>query len=116
MGKISNYSQDANVTATDKLLGSDSGGATKNFSVESLSDYFAANTGVHKHTQNSAAAAWTIVHNLDLADFLPSVTIKMSGGAVYPNIQGLGMVTYVDKDTLRVNFLGAHSGYAYLRK
>ena len=72
--------------------------------------------GVFKHHQNSAAAEWTINHDLDLADYLPHVTVKMSGGAVYPNIQGMGMVTYVDKDNLKINFVGAHSGYAYLKK
>lgn len=72
--------------------------------------------GTFKHHQNSAAAEWTINHDLDLADYLPHVTVKMSGGAVYPNIQGMGMVTYVDKDNLKINFVGAHSGYAYLKK
>ena len=40
MGRISNYSQDTDVTKSDKLLGSDSGGSTKNFSLESVSDFF----------------------------------------------------------------------------
>lgn len=40
MAKISNYSQDTDVTKNDKFLGSDSGGSTKNFSLESVSDFF----------------------------------------------------------------------------
>ena len=116
MARISKYNQDAEVTASDKLLGSDSSGSTKNFSIASLNTYFAANVAVYKHHQNSAAAEWTINHDLDLADYLPHVTVKMSGGAIYPNIQGMGMVTYVDKDNLKINFVGAHSGYAYLKK
>ena len=116
MARISKYGQDLGVSNTDKLLGSDSGGATKNFSIESLSNFFAENAGVKKHHQNSAAAEWEIEHNLDLENYLPHVTVKMSGGAVYPNIQGMGMVTYVDKDNLKINFISAESGYAYIKK
>jgi hypothetical protein len=116
MARIDKYTQDSSVTKTDKLLGSDSGGSTKNFSIESLSNYFAENTGVKKHHQNTAAEEWAINHDLDLENYLPHVTVKMSGGAVYANIQGMGMVTYVDKDNLKINFLSTCSGYAYLKK
>jgi hypothetical protein len=116
MARISKYTQDTSVTKNDKLLGSDSGGSTKNFSIESLSNYFAENAGVKKHHQNSASNEWEIEHNLDMADYLPSVTVKMSGGAIYPNIQGMGLVTYVDKDNLKINFITNHSGYAYIKK
>ena len=40
MARINQYTQDENVTFGDKLLGSDSGGATRNFSLESISDFF----------------------------------------------------------------------------
>jgi hypothetical protein len=116
MPRISKYQLDGSISNTDKLLGSDEGGNTRNFKILDLSNYFAGTAGVYKHHQNSAAAEWTVNHDLDLADYLPHVTVKMSGGAVYPNIQGMGMVTYVDKDNLKINFVGAHSGYAYLKK
>ena len=125
MARISKYGQDLGVTKTDKLLGSDSGGATKNFSIESLSNYFAENAGVHKHHQNNAATSWgssdgsggyKITHNLDLENYLPNVTLKMSGGAVYANAQGLGLVSYVDENSLRIQFSAAESGYAYIKK
>lgn len=116
MPKITKYTQDITVEKTDKLLGTDTTGATKNFSIESLSNYFGENAGVYKHHQNNAAAEWTIEHNFDLEDYLPSVTVKMSTGVIYPNIQGMGLVTYVDKDNLKINFISAESGYAYLKK
>ena len=47
---------------------------------------------------------------------LPNVTLKMSGGAVYANAQGLGLVTYVDENSLRIQFSAAESGYAYIKK
>ena len=40
----------------------------------------------------------------------------MSTGVVYTNVQGMGLVTYVDKDTLRIQFAAAESGYAYIKK
>ena len=125
MARISKYTQDASVSNTDKLLGTDAGGSTRNFSIESLSNFFAENAGVYKHHQNSAGTSWGvsdgsggywIVHNLDLENYLPNVTVKMSTGVIYPNVQGMGLVTYVNKDTLRLQFLNEESGYAYLKK
>ena len=43
MARINQYTQDENVTFGDKLLGSDSGGSTRNFSLESISDFFKQN-------------------------------------------------------------------------
>ena len=41
MARISTYGSDANVSGQDKLIGTDSnGGATKNFSVSSVADFF----------------------------------------------------------------------------
>jgi hypothetical protein len=116
MPRISKYQLDGSISNTDKLLGSDEGGNTRNFKILDLSNYFAENAGVKKHHQNSAAAEWTVNHDLDLANYLPNITIKMSTGVVYPNVQGMGMVTYVDKDNLKINFISAESGYAYLKK
>ena len=116
MPKITKYEQDSSVTTGDKLIGTDTTGSTKNFSIESLSNYFAENAGVYKHNQNSATTEWEIEHNLDLEDYLPAVTVKMSGGVIYPNIQGMGLVTYVDKDNLKINFISAESGHAYIKK
>jgi len=116
MPKITQYEQDKTVTTGDKLIGTDTSGSTKNFSIESLSNYFAENAGVFKHHQNNAAIEWEVNHNLNLLDYLPHVTVKMSTGAVYANIQGMGLVTYVDKDNLKINFISEESGYAYIKK
>ena len=40
MARISGYTQDTDVTKSDKLIGSDSGGATRNFSLDSVSKFF----------------------------------------------------------------------------
>ena len=40
MARIKTYQQDFNVTDTDKLLGSDSTGATRNYTAKNIADYF----------------------------------------------------------------------------
>ena len=57
MARISTYSQDSNVIKEDKLIGSDSGGETKNFSLESISSFF-------KNT-NAAGVAGQLVYVYD---------------------------------------------------
>ena len=39
MARISTYSQDASVAKNDKLIGSDAGGDTRNFTLESIADF-----------------------------------------------------------------------------
>tara|TARA_B100000497_G_C7686955_1_gene416583 strand:- start:2225 stop:2956 length:732 start_codon:yes stop_codon:yes gene_type:complete len=46
MARISTYVQDENITAGDKLLGSDIGGATRNFDVSDIAK-FLSNTNAH---------------------------------------------------------------------
>jgi len=60
----------------------------------------------HTHTQNIASATWTITHSLGGK---PSVTVVDSANSVV-----VGEVTYVDNETVRIEFSGAFSGYAYL--
>ena len=40
MARISGYAPDTDVTKLDKIIGSDSSGATKNFRIEDVSNYF----------------------------------------------------------------------------
>ena len=39
MARISTYQQDTNISTGDKLLGTDSGGGTKNFVISNLSSF-----------------------------------------------------------------------------
>lgn len=115
MPRISNIQLDATVTSSDKLLGTDEAGNTKNFKIQHLSSFFATNTGTYKHHQNNASDTWTITHNLDLTDYLPIVNIKLSGGGTYNNVQAMGVVTYLTKDSLKIELADAASGYAFLK-
>jgi len=61
----------------------------------------------YQHTQASAAASWTITHNLNKK---PSVSITTLNGDVWV----IADVTYNSNDQLTLTFSGAQSGYAYL--
>jgi len=117
MPRIKNIQNDTALTGNDKLLGSDETGATRNFTLSDVATFVntSASSGVFKHHQNSASATWTITHNLDLDNYLPSVSIKIGSGT-YNNVQATGIVTYVSKNQLTISFSSAQTGFAYLRK
>ena len=58
------------------------------------------------HTQNVAAAVWTVHHNLGRA---PSVTVRDTAGD-----EIVGAVHFVDLDTLTITFSAATSGVAHI--
>ena len=116
MPRIQNIENDATLSNNDKLLGSDSTRATRNFPLSALAEFLVTGTSAFKHHQNNASATWTITHNLDLEHYLPHVNIKLSGGATYNNVQAMGIVTYITKDQLKIEFLDNKSGYAYIKK
>ena len=60
----------------------------------------------YTHTQTSASAIWTITHSLNC---FPSVTVVDSAGSVV-----IGDVEYISATTVRVTFIAAFAGKAYL--
>lgn len=46
MARISSYPIDDNVTGSDKVLGTDTGGTTKNYELDSIADYFSKNNTI----------------------------------------------------------------------
>ena len=115
MPRINKYQLDSSISDTDRLLGTDEDGNTRNFKIKDLSNFFAENAGVFKHVQTNAAETWTVTHNLDLTDHLPHVTLKIGSGT-YQNVQASGIVTYVNKNQLTIAFSSAQSGFAYIKK
>lgn len=67
-------------------------------------DYFIDQT--YTYTQNTAAAEWHIIHNLNKR---PSVTVVDSAGTIV-----IGEVRYLNLNEIKVFFTGAFSGKAYL--
>lgn len=70
MARISTYTSDTSVEKTDKLLGSNSGGATKNFAVEDVSKFLRENNAAgvagqptYKYVSSSAQGAGTVYVN-----------------------------------------------------
>ena len=115
MPRIDKIQNDATITGDDKLLGSDVTGATRNYKLSDVAD-FCNLGGSYKHKQNNSSDTWTITHNLNLENYLPNVSLKLSGGGVYNNVQAMGVVTYVNKNELTINFADPTSGYAYIKK
>jgi len=70
----------------------------------------------YKHNQNNAAMIWDITHNLNILNYLPSVTIKLNGGILVNEVQAMGLVEYVSPNRLKINFLTSKSGYAYISR
>jgi hypothetical protein len=62
--------------------------------------------GTYTHNQVSASATWTITHNLNC---FPSVTVVDSAGTVV-----FGDVEYISANVVRVTFVAAFGGKAYL--
>ena len=58
------------------------------------------------YTQGSASTSWLIYHNMGK---FPSVTVIDSANSIV-----FGEVTYIDENTLEINFSGAFSGKAFL--
>jgi len=53
MARLENYELDTNVSGQDKVLGTDSSGSTKNYSLDSIGEYFSKNDIVKSNTQFS---------------------------------------------------------------
>ena len=77
MGRISNFVLDTSVESSDKMLGSNSGGATRNFRVSDIAD-FLANT-------NATGASGQVVYS-----FESSLGQKSNGSFVGTFSSGLG--------------------------
>ena len=43
MARLNTYTTDTDVAGTDKVLGTDTGGATKNYTLQGIGDYFSQN-------------------------------------------------------------------------
>ena len=90
MARISGYVQDTNVVKSDKLIGSDTGGTTRNFSLESISGFL-------KHT-NAAGVAAQFVWQYDAVASSPTtgkVVPTFSSGVTFANLQSLLVSKYI---------------------
>ena len=97
MARISNYSKDTNITSTDKFLGSDTGGATKNFVVEDL-QVFIAETNT-----SGSSTSFTFNYNTSTLS-TGQMGATISSGSTFANITSIKVSKYnYNKPSIAVN-------------
>lgn len=92
MSRINQYIQDENVDLGDKLLGSDSGGATRNFSLQSISDFF-------KQTNAAGIIAqfvWQYKNQIPTSGQLQPI---FSSGNTFANLTSLKVSKYTKSES-----------------
>ena len=105
MSRINQYIQDENVSFGDKLLGSDSGGATRNFSLESISDFFKESNAGGVVGQ----FVWQYKTNTPLSGQMQAV---FSSGSTFANLTSIKVSKYTkgdvtnSKQNILSNFVG----------
>jgi hypothetical protein len=82
-----------------------SGGASSALSISAGIGVGGAHS-TYTHTQASASSIWTITHNLSC---FPAVTVVDSADSVV-----IGDVEYISANVVRVTFVAAFAGKAYL--
>ena len=87
MDRISNYSKDTNITGSDKLLGSDTGGATKNFVIEDLQKFIA-------ETNTSGSSSSFTFQNNTSTPQSGQLGITTSSGSTFANITSIKVSKY----------------------
>ena len=91
MARINTYQQDQNLSKSDKFLGSDSSGSTRNFSIESVSDFF-------KETNSAGIIAqfvWQYKNQTPISGQLQPV---FSSGVTFANLTSLKVSKYTKSE------------------
>tara|TARA_R110001592_G_scaffold122709_1_gene329722 strand:- start:921 stop:1646 length:726 start_codon:yes stop_codon:yes gene_type:complete len=95
MARISNYTIDTTVESSDKFIGSNSGGSTKNFKVSDISK--------HLRATNAAGVGGQLVYIYDQGSF--SDDIARQAGKINFGVGGSGPVNFSDITGLKINKL-----------
>ena len=96
MPRISTYTSDTSVEATDKLLGSNAGGATKNFAVQDISKFF-------KNTNAAGIAAQFVYkYKTDTAQHRATTGTMVgtfSSGSTFANLTAIEVNKYISGES-----------------
>lgn len=92
MARINQYTQDENVTFGDKLLGSDSGGSTRNFSLQSISDFF-------KENNASGVVGQFVWQHKASTPSSGQMQAVFSSGSTFANLTSIKVSKYTKGDT-----------------
>lgn len=93
MARVSSYTTDADVIGTDKVLGSDTGGSTKNYTLDSIGSYFTRNNVVKVGGQVS------YTFQTSVADFARGQFMLTASSASEVNMSAITSL-YVHKEVL----------------
>ena len=93
MARVSSYTTDADVIGTDKVLGSDTGGSTKNYTLDSIGNYFTRNNVVKVGGQVS------YTFQTSVADFARGQFMLTASSASEINMSAITSL-YVHKEVL----------------
>ena len=89
MARISTYQKDTSVEKTDKLLGSNLGGTTKNFAIEDISKFF-------KNTNAAGVAGqFTYQYKNSVPYGNGTMRVTFSSGATFANATSLKVSKYI---------------------
>ena len=69
-------------------------------------DNVSSSAVAYHYVQNTPSSSWTITHNLN---FYPNITTMDSSGSIVE-----GEIEHLNRNTVRVTFLAAFSGEAFL--
>ena len=109
MARISTYIKDSNLSAQDKVIGTDydNDNATANFPLNAIGEFVRTYLGGLTYTfnQDTPSITWSINHALERH---PSVTIVDSSGNHI-----MGETLYNDSNNITLTFTAPFAGVAY---
>jgi hypothetical protein len=94
MARISSYSKDTNISSNDKLLGSDSSGATRNFVINDLQTFIA-----ETNTSGSSSSFTYKYNNTNTGS--GEATFTISSGSTFANITNVKVSKYNYRETVK---------------
>ena len=92
MPRITSYTQDTDITKEDKVFGSDSGGSTKNYSLEGISNFF-------KHPNAAGVVGQFVWQYKNATPEVGQVKPTFSTGSTFANVTSLKVSKYIKGDT-----------------
>ena len=92
MPRITSYTQDTDITKEDKVFGSDSGGSTKNYSLEGISNFF-------KHTNAAGVVGQFVWQYKNATPEVGQVKPTFSTGSTFANVTSLKVSKYIKGNT-----------------
>ena len=110
MARISTYIKDTNLSAQDKVIGTDydNNNATVNFPLNAIGEFIRTYLGglTYTFSQDTPVTTWSNQHNLERH---PSVSVVDSSGNLI-----WGETFYNDNNNITLTFNAPFSGKAYL--